>query len=141
MAPRDPYTFGVQILANGIDTRLASHARSLHASKRSREARGAIVVHPHRSGLELRRHRHRALQIARPDRSRQTERHVIADAHGVSLVIEGDDTKDWSEHFFLRDAHPHVYVGKDGRFDELASTQVRARLAAGHTAGAFGLCD
>ncbi len=88
-----------------------------------------MIVDPDDAGLDRGRDAMRACDVAGPDRCRKPERRIIGKSQRVGFVPERRHRSERPEHFFLKDTHVGLHIGKHRRLDEVAV------LMAGHVGG------
>src|SRR5882724_10774169 len=87
----DDDAFGFEILIDGLDAALTSHAGTLHAAERHHVAVGAIGIHPDGPYVERLRHTDRTSDALRPNPRYKPVGDVIADQRRLFFVFELDD--------------------------------------------------
>src|SRR6266436_1422839 len=122
----DHHALGIEMVVKAFGAELAPDAGVIDPAPRRGRIEAVMIVDPDDAGLDAGGDAMRAGDVAGPDRSGKPERRIIGEPQRVGFVLERRDRSEWSEHFFLEDAHVGLDVREHGRCDEVTV------LVAGH---------
>src|SRR5882672_9560129 len=87
--------------AHGFETAFTAQARVLHSAHRGAQIAQHPGVDPHETRLEARGDPVAALDVAAPDRSRETIRRAVRDPQRIGLIAERLERRDRAKNFLL----------------------------------------
>src|SRR5690349_11220093 len=94
------HLFGFEILFDSARRQLTAKARLFVAAPRSFHIYGLGVVHPHDSRTHRLDYSQSAIDVTRPNGSRESVLTIVRDSNGVCLILEGNDCRDRPENLF-----------------------------------------
>src|SRR3954470_7912335 len=102
-------------------------AALLHAAPGGCVVEGIVTIYPYGSRVQRGGSLMRFAQIARPHAGGQPEARVVALLDRLGEILERQHTGHRAKNFFACDAHPVIYIGKNGRFYKEAAGQGAVR--------------
>ena len=105
----------LQVLPHPLAPAFAPEAGFAVAAEPRRGVEAIRAVHPHRPGLDRRRHVKRQAQILRPDAGSQPEAGVVGERHGLGGGAESQTHQDGSEDLLGDDGARHGRPGAQRR--------------------------
>src|SRR5208282_4527046 len=127
----DPGGLELGVLRERMDRLVAPEARLLEAAEGGRHVALVEAVHPDHAGAQRLSGAVCGVDVARPHRGREAVDGVVADAHGLLRVLEGDGREHGPEDLLARDLHAVVDLVEHGRLDVIAA-RLGARALAAH---------
>lgn len=113
------YRLGLGVVEQRLFAQLSSNARLLEATERQLPMDSVVLVHPHRTRLDLVRDLDGGLEVFGVDTGGQSVGSVICGLDNLVGRVELGNYTYWTEDFFPYNVHVAGDAGKDGWLHEV----------------------